>query len=429
MKVALVLLLSFTILLSLEDERAIYLKKFSKENRVALVIGNNNYSNFSKLKNSLNDARDIKSILVNKDFDVIFLENASLKEMENGIRKFSSKLKNGGTGMFYYAGHGLEIDGKNYLIPIDANIEAKEEAKYNALAVDMVIDKMEYAKNRLNIIVLDACRHDPFSRGNSGGLAAINNARGMFIAYATAPGSVASDGNGKNGLFTKHLIHEMNNDVPIENVFKKVREKVSEESNGKQNPWTSSSITGEFYFTIPSESANHNSQNNSVYSFETEKANTYSLTINTIPENAKIKILNIVTHYYDGMYLNSGKYDIEISKNGYYTKKGTIELQSNLNIKIDLEKEQTQQELNQIDYSKISNSSVDMGLCKGCHGLNFEKYALGKSKIVKDMTKAEVSKALIGYKNGTYGGAMQGVMKGQVAGYSESDLSSTGIGR
>lgn len=248
----LAILLFFISNLTAQDSRAIYIKKFSNENKTALIIGNSDYTGFSKLKNSLNDAYDMKATLEQKGFKIHFLQNANLRQTERKIKEFVEDLKDGGVGMVFYAGHGLEVDGRNYLIPVDAKIEDKSEVKYEAYAVNQLIDKMEDAKNRLNILVLDACRNDPFSRSTGGGLAPLNNAKGMYVAYATAPGKVASDGSGKNGLFTKHLLNEIKKPQSLEQLFKNTRQAVFKESNAKQLPWTSSSVMGDFYFTVPS---------------------------------------------------------------------------------------------------------------------------------------------------------------------------------
>ncbi len=233
------------------NDRSIYRKKHGNENKVALVIGNSNYTHFSPLKNTLNDAEDMRKVLKAKGFDVLYLQNGNLEDMETIVDKFASKLGEGGVGFFYYAGHGLEIGGKNYLVPVGTNIDKKTRVKYKAFPVDMIIDEMKNSHNRLNIIVLDACRNDPFSRGG-GGLAQINNAKGMYIAFATAPGEVASDGrSGSNGLFTKYLIQNINKpNLTLERVFKLTRASVDKESNGKQMPWTNSNLTGDFYFQL-----------------------------------------------------------------------------------------------------------------------------------------------------------------------------------
>ncbi len=245
-------LLLFTLFAEATNDRSIYRKTYANENKVALVIGNSSYTNFSVLKNTINDAEDMRDVLKAKGFDVLFLKDGDLRSMEKILRKFSYKLKKGGVGLFYYAGHGLEIEGNNYLIPTKAEIPEQDEVKYESLAVNLVIDKMKNSHNRLNIIVLDACRSNPFGRDGGGGLAQINSARGMYIAFATAPGKVASDGgNGKNGLFTKHLIYNISQpNFTLNEVFKQTRASVDKESNSQQLPWTSSSIIGDFYFQL-----------------------------------------------------------------------------------------------------------------------------------------------------------------------------------
>ena len=205
-------LLLLILLAQASTDRSIYRKKYANENKVALIIGNSRYEHFNPLANTLNDANAIQKILKDKGFDVLYLKDGDLKSMKKIVRKFSQKLKHGGVGFFYYSGHGLEVNGKNYLIPINAEIPEEDEVEFESLPVDMIINKMESSHNRLNIIVLDACRSNPFSKGSGGGLAQINNnAKGMYIAFATAPGKVASDGRaGGNGLFTKYLIKYIN---------------------------------------------------------------------------------------------------------------------------------------------------------------------------------------------------------------------------
>lgn len=227
-------------------------KEVREENRVALVIGNKDYTSLNSLRNPINDARDMANILTKKGFDVISLENASQWEMEQAIKKFSNKIKNGGVGLFYYAGHGVEVNGVNYLIPSDAQIPSLDFVKSKTVSVDSVLSAMENSNNRFNILILDACRSNPFGRGG-GGLAPINNATGIFVAYATAPGKIAEDGAESNGLFTKYLKKYMNeNGLKIEEVFKSVGRDVQKESNTRQTPWTSSSVYGDFYFSLPS---------------------------------------------------------------------------------------------------------------------------------------------------------------------------------
>jgi uncharacterized caspase-like protein len=222
------------------------------EPRVALVIGNKDYTSMGSLKNPLNDARDMSRILKKKGFDVIALENASQLEMEQAITKFSNKISSGkGVGLFYYAGHGVEVNGINYLIPSNANIPSIDFVKSKTVSVESLLSAMERAKNRFNILILDACRSNPFGRGG-GGLASINNVTGIFVAYATAPGKIAQDGEGRNGLFTEYLKKYINKEgLKIEEVFKEVGREVQKKSNRGQTPWTSSSVYGDFYFTLP----------------------------------------------------------------------------------------------------------------------------------------------------------------------------------
>ena len=230
-----------------QDDRGITLKS----NRYALVIGNSSYQS-APLKNPINDAEDIAVNLRQLDFKVILKKNADQRTMEDTIRYFGKQLRNGGVGIFYFAGHGIQVGSRNYLIPIDARIESESDVKYESVDAGRVLGKMEDAGNRLNIVILDACRSNPFARSfrtNQRGLARMDAPAGSLIAYATAPGDVAADGPGRNGLFTKYLIkHMMSPDLPVEQMLKRIRIDVSRETKGQQIPWESSSLMGDFYF-------------------------------------------------------------------------------------------------------------------------------------------------------------------------------------
>ena len=243
-------LAALTIVMIAADAHAQEIKG-RKEQRIALVIGNGDYKS-SPLTNPVNDARAMADALKETGFTVIRKENASLKEMTLALRDFGDKLKKGGVGLFYYAGHGMAIKGRNYLIPVDAQIEREDEIAFNALDANAVLDKMESAGNRLNLVILDACRNNPFARSfrsASQGLAQMDAPVGTLVSFATAPGQVASDGNGKNGLFTQHLLHNIRRPgLKIEDLFKAVRVNVRKDSNGKQVPWEASSLEGDFYF-------------------------------------------------------------------------------------------------------------------------------------------------------------------------------------
>ncbi len=230
----------------------------ASQNRVALVIGNGAYAE-APLKNPVNDAIDIAQKLKKFGFDVTLKTNVELRGPESAVRSFGKSLRNGGTGLFYFAGHGIQVKGRNYLIPIGAVLESEGDVKYEAVDAGLVLAKMEDARNKLNIVILDACRNNPFARSfrsASAGLARMDAPTGSLVAYATAPGSVAADGDGRNGVYTKHLLKNM--DTPgltIEKILKNVRIGVLHETGERQVPWESSSLTGDFYFATKKPSA------------------------------------------------------------------------------------------------------------------------------------------------------------------------------
>lgn len=222
------------------------------ENRLALVIGNAAYRN-SPLVNPVNDARLMEGALREAGFEVIKAENASLREMRRLLRDFGDRLKaRGGVGLFYFAGHGLQVRGENYLVSIDSDIRNEDEVADDALNAQLVLEKMQSAGNRVNVVILDACRNNPFavrSRSAALGLATMHAPSGSIIAYSTAPGSVASDGSGANGLYTQHLARVIpQTGVPIEEAFKMVRAAVRRESNNQQIPWENTALEGQFFF-------------------------------------------------------------------------------------------------------------------------------------------------------------------------------------
>ncbi len=222
------------------------------EKRYALIIGNAAYDD-SPLKNPTNDAKSIAAALKAKGFEVVLCTDVNQTDMKKAIRTFGEQLhNNGGIGLFYYAGHGMQVGVNNYLIPVGANIMKEQDVEFEAVDLGRILSEMEYARNGLNIVILDACRDNPFksTRGGDKGLATTSAPIGTFIAYATSPGSVAADGDGTNGLYTQELLKAINEpNAPIETVFKKVRISVLQKSNNLQTPWENSSITGDFYFS------------------------------------------------------------------------------------------------------------------------------------------------------------------------------------
>jgi len=222
------------------------------ENRVALVIGNATYLS-GPLNNTVNDARAMAMALESSGFEVLLHENVTNQnEMKRAVREFGMKLRTGGTALFYYSGHGMQVKGFNYLIPTQAVMNIEQEIEYEALDMGFVLAYMESAKSAVNIVILDACRNNPFARSfrdTKQGLSSIVAPTGTVIAYSTSPGSVASDGDEEYGLYTKSLLtHMQRPGVKVEEVFKSVRAEVLEKSHGQQTPWESSSLVGDFYF-------------------------------------------------------------------------------------------------------------------------------------------------------------------------------------
>ena len=359
--------------------------------RTALVIGNSDYKS-SPLKNPENDAKDMAKTLRGLGFEVVERTNADKREMVAAMDEFYQHLKRSEVGLFYYAGHGMQISGSNYLIPVNANISTESDVEFEAVDAGRLLGKMKSAGNSLNIIILDACRDNPFKRSfrsSEKGLARMDAPRGSLLAYATAPGQVAVDGEGRNGLYTKHLLAQMT--IPgmtVEKVLKQTRINVVRETRGKQTPWESTSLMGDFYFadssgTQKDEPAAESSKTSltvtsnisgaSVYLDDRHMGNTSiqnktvssgthkvkvtkdgyepyetsvnilsgrhvtldvylekvapvtgTLYVNTQPADAVIRVLNIRPKYARGMSLSPGEYHVEISKSGYETKKEWI---------------------------------------------------------------------------------------------------------
>lgn len=229
-------------------------ERLNSERRIALVIGNSAYPT-APLKNPVNDAQDIARALEELGFEIVNKDkmlNLTQNEMKRAINTFGAKLRKGGVGLFYFAGHGIQVKGINYLVPVDAKVESEEEVEYECVDAGRVLAQMESAGNQMNVVILDACRNNPFARNfrsESRGLAMMEAPSGSLIAYATAPGSVAADGKARNGIYTQELLGFMRAPgLEIESVFKRVRISVRTLTQGKQTPWESSSLIGSFYF-------------------------------------------------------------------------------------------------------------------------------------------------------------------------------------
>jgi len=234
-------------------------------NRVALVIGNSAYKG-APLKNPVNDANAVGASLNQLGFNVIQRENTTLRDLIEALREFSLRAEQSSVRVVFYAGHGIQAKGRNYLIPVDIDLQSEEELPTKSADVGELIDRLSAIKHGLNIVILDACRVNPFSAGviagpdgrrirfrgvpTANGLAPVEAPMGTLLAFSTAPNGIALDNpGGKNSLYAKHLLANLNTPgMPIELLFKKVRIGVAEETQRVQVPWESSSLTADFCF-------------------------------------------------------------------------------------------------------------------------------------------------------------------------------------
>lgn len=234
------------------------------DRKAALVIGNGAYK-VGALKNPVNDAQAMAASLRNLGFDVVLRENTSLRDMIEAFRAFSLSARTARVRVLFYAGHGVQVKGRNYLLPVDTEIRAEDEVPAKSADLNELLDRLGQAPQGINIVILDACRNNPFSgaeivgpdgrrlkfRGATpAGLAPVEAPLGSMVAFSTAPGGVALDNPGeKNSLYTKHLLGFMQSPgLPVELLFKQVRLSVARETGRVQVPWESSSLTGDFCF-------------------------------------------------------------------------------------------------------------------------------------------------------------------------------------
>ena len=220
------------------------------EKRIALVIGNGGYPS-AALRNPVNDATAVAQKLREMGFDVVLRNDVNLRQMTRAISEFGTRITSDSVALFYYAGHGLQARGRNFLVPVDADIVSEGSISSESVDVERVLDQL--SASRLSMVVLDACRNNPFERrfrsGAGRGLAQIDAPAGTLIAYATAPGKVASDGEGAHGTYTEALLGAIGiAGLKVEDVFKQVRIQVLKATANQQIPWESSSLTGEFLF-------------------------------------------------------------------------------------------------------------------------------------------------------------------------------------
>lgn len=306
-------------------------------NRIALVIGNSNYTNVSKLGNPQNDANDIGSVLQKLNFDVTKVLDANLIEIQKAVNDFLQSLDGYAVGLFFYAGHGMQIDGKNYIVPIDLPPICggnKSKTIVSCYCINDFLEGTSSYHGKTIICILDACRDNPFAigRGLLSGFAPFSNPpKGTIIAYSTSADCSASDGYGCNGLYTQVLKDAMLiPNLKIEEMFKFVRNKVSEESithsGEEQLSWEYSSLVGDFYFSVTPQPVNVEIPDEEIYQFICERQNFY--------ENADEDINDIECLPYVDAY---NKYHIPVikilraysrishQKNGYQFSDATID--------------------------------------------------------------------------------------------------------
>jgi hypothetical protein len=325
--IAIVILISFSVADGYKTITRAKYKQMKEEPRIALVIGNKDYEQDS-LRYPITDAKKIKDFLEDRNFHVIYEKNVQTKgALRKLINKFLNSIKKDGVGVFYFSGHGMSAYNKNYLIPIkNSSISDNEDIEDIGLSVNYLLTKLEKKKNRLNIVILDACRNN-LDKGASSTFSG-DSAKGVFIAYATAEGKRAKD----NGLFASLFVKNAKIEgLSLEKVFKRVREQVNKIT--KQTPFTNSGIIGDFYFTLPN--------NFSKVEIKEEASSHSTLKIKTIPKNANIEILG--EKYFDGIRLQNGKsYKVRVFKNGYITKGITIEMKNTTVLNITLNKEEVE---------------------------------------------------------------------------------------
>lgn len=325
-------------------------------NRVALVIGNSEYQT-EPLRTPANDAKSVGDVLSRIGFEVTLLINADRREMLEGINSFADNLKKAEIGLVFYAGHAIQIKGVNYLIPLKADIRSALDLEYEALQVNRIVDKMSEVDNRLNVVILDACRKNPLLdilNSADQGLAPMELPPDTIIAYASLPGSTADHGTGRNSVFTKSLLHALENrKLTVRNLFDAVRVGVMQETNRKQIPWTQYSpmepicLSGEKPSNLEeSGSSTQEEQTGTIKDNEGGETQWGWLEVNPHPLDAEVRVLNIGPKYQTGMKLPTGSYHIEIRKAGYKTVRRWVELSSEeyASYEIELDKEQSNSE-------------------------------------------------------------------------------------
>jgi hypothetical protein len=227
-----------------------------KRKLTALAIGIAKYPNGAELKNPSNDADDMQEILTGLGFSVIKVNDASCEDIDRSLESFKDNLNSNDVGLFYFAGHAIQVKGENYLNTVETSFTDEISAKHTSFSLDQIIETMDSCSNKTNIVILDACRNNPFVRSwnrgiDQSGLASVYTPRGTIIAFSTSPGEKAKDGKGRNGTYTGALIKHINTkDITIEDLFKRVRNTLSAMTDNEQTSWEHTSLSGDFFFNL-----------------------------------------------------------------------------------------------------------------------------------------------------------------------------------
>ena len=302
--------------------------------RIALVIGNSDYLNVGKLNNPKNDANDIESVLIKLNFDVTKVVNASLIEIQSAVNNFLQALDEYAVGLFFYAGHGMQIDGKNYIIPVELKVSDKGKTIVSCYCLNSFLEGASSYKGKTLICILDACRDNPFTsgRGLLTGFAPFNNPpKGTIIAYSTSADCEAYDGLCSNGLYTQILKDAMLiPNLKIEDMFKAVRNKMSEISisqyGDEQLSWEYSSLVGDFYFSVTPQPVNANVTDDEIYEFICERQKIYEKTTDNIYDIECLPYIDAYNKYHIPIINILRAYSrIDYSKKGFHFSDATID--------------------------------------------------------------------------------------------------------
>lgn len=302
--------------------------------RIALVVGNSNYSNVGKLVNPVNDANDIESVLKKLNFDVTKVIDATLIDIQQAVNTFLQALDEYAVGLFFYAGHGMQIDGKNYIVPVDLNLSDKGKTTVSCYCLNSFLEGVSSYKGKTIICILDACRNNPFAQGRGllTGFAPFDNPpKGTIIAYSTSADCTAFDGKYSNGLYTQVLKDAMLiPNLKIEEMFKAVRNSVSEISANhygeEQLSWEYSSLVGDFYFSVVPQPVNVQITDDEIYKFIRLRQKSYEDSSDDIYDIECLPYIDAYNKYHIPIIKILRAYSrVDYQKQGYKFSDATID--------------------------------------------------------------------------------------------------------